>query len=240
MNLSPDLLTPPPRMIRFGHMSLSILSRCSSRSCAQAFQERPRRIRAAAAERRSAARPRISICPNSVLGTSTPSYEDAGPDARAEGQEDDRARLLATDAEAHLGDPGGVGVVDDDDRAPGRLAQPLDDREADPRLVDVAGGLERVPSHGHAGQPDADRRGRPEPARLRQPLRRAGRSRRSTASGVDGFGVATRSRSPRNRPASTSTTAALIPLPPTSMPMASRPLDASARTSVIGCSLAQK
>ena len=45
-----------------------------------------------------------------------------------------------------------------------------------------------------------------------------------TASGVDGFGVATRKRSERKRPASTSTTAALMPLPPTSTPMAIRPL----------------
>ena len=43
------------------------------------------------------------------------------------------------------------------------------------------------------------------------------------ASGVDGTGVGTLSRSEVRRPVSTSTTAALIPLPPTSMPMASRP-----------------
>src|SRR5574338_168233 len=41
-----------------------------------------------------------------------------------------------------------------------------------------------------------------------------------TRSGVDGCGVRTRSRSERKRPDSTSTTAALIPLPPTSTPMA--------------------
>src|SRR6478735_10588071 len=43
------------------------------------------------------------------------------------------------------------------------------------------------------------------------------------ASGVEGIGVGTRRRSDVSRPVSTSTTAALIPLPPTSMPMASRP-----------------
>ena len=39
-----------------------------------------------------------------------------------------------------------------------------------------------------------------------------------TASGVEGLGVGTRIRSERNRPSSTSTTAALMPLPPTSTP----------------------
>ena len=58
------------------------------------------------------------------------------------------------------------------------------------------------------------------------------------ASGVAGIGVATRSRSERRRPDSTSTTAALIPLPPTSMPMAIRPLATSDVSSVIGASLA--
>src|ERR1700675_2295692 len=44
----------------------------------------------------------------------------------------------------------------------------------------------------------------------------------TTTSGVDGWGVATRSRGPASVPRSTSTTAALIPLPPTSTPTASR------------------
>jgi hypothetical protein len=52
-----------------------------------------------------------------------------------------------------------------------------------------------------------------------------------TASGVEGMGVATRIRSLRNRPASTSTTAALIPLPPTSTPMAILPEAISASSS---------
>ena len=54
--------------------------------------------------------------------------------------------------------------------------------------------------------------------------------------GVEGFGVTTRSRSERNRPASTSTTAALIPLPPTSTPMAIRLLAMSDASSVIDIS----
>ena len=57
-----------------------------------------------------------------------------------------------------------------------------------------------------------------------------------TASGVDGDGVATRIRSDRNRPDSTSTTAALMPLPPTSMPIAIRLLAMSGVSSVIDAS----
>ena len=40
---------------------------------------------------------------------------------------------------SHLGDPRGVGVVDDEDPALEDPAQPLDDGEVDPGLVDVAG-----------------------------------------------------------------------------------------------------
>ena len=79
MNLSAFLLTPPPRMIRFGQKSLSIAWRCSSRSFAQAFHDRPRRVRATAADRRSASRPRISMWPSSVFGTSTPSLNMPEP-----------------------------------------------------------------------------------------------------------------------------------------------------------------
>ena len=42
------------------------------------------------------------------------------------------------------------------------------------------------------------------------------------ASGVDGSGVATRRRTPMSFPSATSTADALIPLPPMSMPMATR------------------
>ena len=45
---------------------------------------------------------------------------------------------------------------------------------------------------------------------------------RMMLSGVDGSGVATRSRSVTRRPVETSTAAALIPLPPTSTPIAIR------------------
>ena len=79
MNLSGFLLTPPPRMNRLGLNRRSMATRCSSRSDAQAFHDRPRRIRALAAERRSASRPRISMWPSSVFGTRTPSTNSADP-----------------------------------------------------------------------------------------------------------------------------------------------------------------
>src|SRR5882672_6596128 len=44
----------------------------------------------------------------------------------------------------------------------------------------------------------------------------------TTTSGADGWGVATRRRGPTSVPLSTSTTATLIPLPPTSTPTARR------------------
>src|SRR6188508_1080236 len=53
------------------------------------------------------------------------------------------------------------------------------------------------------------------------------------ASGVEGTGVGTRSRSDVSRPVATSTTAALIPLPPTSIPMAYVPSTFADTSSVI-------
>src|ERR1700741_1262813 len=57
----------------------------------------------------------------------------------------------------------------------------------------------------------------------------------TTASGTDGWGVGTRRRGAASVPAVTSTTAALIPLPPTSPPTASRWLGPSviARSEVV-------
>ena len=79
--------------------------------------------------------------------------------------------------------------------------------------------------------------GVPSPSPLDLTSRRTSRVIEAiTASGVDGFGVGTRRRSERSRPASTSTTAALIPLPPTSMPIAIRPLATSVVSSVIDAS----
>src|SRR5688500_10906149 len=56
-----------------------------------------------------------------------------------------------------------------------------------------------------------------------------------TLSGVDGDGVGTRNRSDRISPESTSTTAALMPLPPTSTPNARRPPSLDAVDPVMAC-----
>ena len=84
---------------------------------AQAFHDSPRRTRAADADRRSAARPRISICPNSVFGTRMPSTNTPEPTPVPRVRKMTTPALAGPDAEAHLGDPRGVGVVDDGDRA---------------------------------------------------------------------------------------------------------------------------
>ena len=229
MYLSALLLTPPPRIMRFGHISCWIRSRCSSRSAAHAFHDSPRSTRAAAAERSLGGTTADLHLTELGVGDEHAVVEHARSDAGPERQEDDHALPVLADAEAHLGDPRGIGVVDDDDRALEHLGQPFDDREVDPGLVDVAGELEHAVD-GHAGQPDADRRRR---RRGRSDLTSRLTSRAieaMTASGVDGTGVGTRSRSEIRRPVSTSTTAALIPLPPTSMPMASRPGRRPSRT----------
>ncbi len=167
MNRSAFLLTPPPRIIRFGHMSSSIRCEVLVEVLAPGL---PRQAATDAGRRR-----------RSALGGSTadlhlaelgvrdedPVDEHARTDAGPEGQEDDHARLLPPDPKPHLGDPRRVGVVDDADRSTGRLAQPLDDREVDPARIDVGGRLERV-VQGHPGQPDPDRRGGSQAARLCQ------------------------------------------------------------------------
>ena len=94
--------------------------------------------------------------------------EDARADPGPKGQEDDDAGLVLTDPEPHLGDPCGIGVVDDEYRALERAGQPIHDGEVDPRLVDVAGELEHA-ADGDPGQADPDRRRLSQPARLGEP-----------------------------------------------------------------------
>ena len=230
-NLSALLLTPPPRMMRFGHISWWILSRCSSRSAAQAFHDNPRLIRAAAADRRSAARPRISIWPSSVFGTSTPSLKVPDPTPVP------RVRKMTTPGWS-LPTPKRISAIPAASASlmmkTGRLRTRVR-RSTTGKSIQVGSMLAavlRTPSMATPGRPIPT--GVASPSPLDFASRRTSRAiEESTASGVAGIGVATRSRSERRRPASTSTTAALIPLPPTSMPMAIRPLDISVESSVI-------
>ena len=80
MNLSAFLLTPPPTMNSVGHMRSSMRWRCSSRSHRPGL---PREARAGPGPpTRTVAppgRPRISIWPNSVFGTSVPSTNTPDP-----------------------------------------------------------------------------------------------------------------------------------------------------------------
>ena len=242
-NLSALLLTPPPRIIRFGHISCWIRSRCSSRSAAQAFHDSPRRTRAAAAERRSAARPRISICPNSVFGTRVPSMKTPEPTPVP------RVRKMTTPGSS-LPTPNRISAIPAASASLmmniGRLSVRVS-RSTTGKSIHA---WSMLPAN--LSTPPMVTPGRPIPTGVVSASPPDLASRRTsraidamTASGVDGTGVATRSRSERRRPASMSTTAALIPLPPTSTPMATRPPAASEGSCVIdasgfGSGLAQK
>ena len=124
--------------------------------------------------------------------------EDAGADPGPKRQEDDRARSALADTEAHLGDPRRVGVVDDVDRALEDPAQPLDNGEVDPSLVDVAGEAECTADRdARQADPDGDSSSRPcdfTSLLTSRPIEAM------TASGVDGIGVGTLSRSEVRRP----------------------------------------
>src|SRR5580658_1676379 len=78
-HLSDSLLIPPPTMIRSGASSASTCWRYSSTCPAHLPQLRSWRSLACSEARDSASRPRISMCPNSVLGTSTPPANSALP-----------------------------------------------------------------------------------------------------------------------------------------------------------------
>ena len=190
MNLSAFLLTPPPRMIRFGQKSLSIAWRCSSRSAAQAFHDRPRRVRATAADRRSASRPRISMWPSSVFGTRTPSLNIPEPRPVPRVRTNTTPALARARPEAHLGEARGVGVVDD--RRPSRRTAAADARarskSTQPGSMFAA--VIVTPSMTTDGMPTPTGSvlcGRDRPSR-----ERAGTVRMmigTTTSGVDGCGV---------------------------------------------------
>ena len=220
MNLSALLLTPPPRIMRLGHISCWIRSRCSSRSAAHAFHDSPRLTRAAAADRRSAARPRISIWPNSVFGTSTPSTNTPDPTPVP------RVRKMTTPG-LSFPTPKRISAIPAASASlmmkTGRLSS-LPIRSTTGKSIQAGsmlrGGLQRAVD-GHAGQADADRGRR---RRGRSDLTRRLTSRRDRGDdGLRGRGHRASARGAAPSAAvrhSTSTTAALIPLPPTSMPMA--------------------
>ena len=73
--------------------------------------------------------------------------EERGADAGADGHHHDHAPAVARGAEARLGDPGRVGVVQHGALPAGRATDHGGGVRADPRLVDVRGGAHRAAHH---------------------------------------------------------------------------------------------
>ena len=88
--------------------------------------------------------------------------EERGAEASADGDDEHGARFLASGAEAHLGQPRGIGVVGDEDRAARVLREVGGDRQAEEALVDVRRGAHRAADDGRR-KTDSDR---PAPAFL--------------------------------------------------------------------------
>ncbi|MDX6341338.1 MAG: hypothetical protein QOH87_1476 [Trebonia sp.] len=78
-HLSDSLLIPPPTMIRSGDISASMCWRYSDTRTVHSFQLQPCSTLPCSETRFSASLLRISMCPNSVFRTSTPSVNSADP-----------------------------------------------------------------------------------------------------------------------------------------------------------------
>jgi hypothetical protein len=85
-----------------------------------------------------------------------PIDEQPGPDAGPERQDEDDAWLPSPGAEAHLGEPRRVRVVEQGDRPADRPLEVLSRRVVDPGLVDVCGG-HRLALENDRGDVDPDR-----------------------------------------------------------------------------------
>ena len=118
---------------------------------------------------------------------------------------------LASGAVAHLGETGGVGVVDDVDGAAGGGGEHGVDVGADPRRDRCS----RRCGRPRCGPPPGTRR---RPCHASRSARRARCTTFAIASGVAGLGVAILYRSAVSVPVSRSTGAAFMPVPPMSMP----------------------
>ena len=151
-----------------------------------------------------------------------PVDEHARPDAGPERQEDHRAGLPAPTPKRISAMPAASASLTISTRRLQRLREPLGDREVDP-------GRDRCSRRSSGGRRWRRPAGRRRPARRRrspaafsQPPDDAGRSTRRPCPAWTGSGVGTRMPLGRaSRRSSTSTTAALMPLPPTSTPIAS-------------------
>src|SRR5688572_26630453 len=79
--------------------------------------------------------------------------EQGAADSRAQAQHQDRAHDVAGRAEVHLGESGGIGVIDGDDLSLEAQGGGLGQRLADPGLRDVGGGVHRA-GHDYTGKGD--------------------------------------------------------------------------------------
>ncbi len=153
---------PPPRMIRSGQRSWSMRSMYSSRRCGPRLHAQLLGL----ADR--GRRPQLGVLAAHLdvaeLGVRhQPAVEEERrADARAERQHQDHPAHAGAGAVAHLGQAGGVGVVQERAGAADGRREELLGRGADPRLVQVGGG------HHHAAH---DRRRQADPDR---PVRREG------------------------------------------------------------------
>jgi hypothetical protein len=144
------------------------------------------------------------------VGHQRPVDEQARADARAERQHEHHAVDALRRAPAHLGKPGGIGVVHHGHVDTACLGEQAVGVDAQPAVVDVRCGVHHAVPH-DPGEADADR--------TRPPCRRTSSAATSAiASGVAGLGVGMRIRSDTSSPVSRSTIAAFMPEPPMSMP----------------------
>ena len=213
MNLSASLLMPPPMITRSGQSSASSSSTYSARRLLQAFQLRPLLTLIDAAARRSASLPRTCRCPSSVFGQQHAVAEQRRADARAEREHEYGAGLPAARAEAHLGQARGVGVVADQEPRPRHRRTTDRPERLDPRVVDVGCGLDDA-AEDHGRKADAG-------LQLARQLRDEPCGGLDHGLGVAGCGVSTRTRGAVSSPVAVSTIAALMPVPPTSIPIIS-------------------
>ena len=196
-------------------------SRYSASSLLQACQLRPLRSLIEAAARCSASLPRICRCPSSVFGTRTPSRKSADPMPVP-------SVSISTVPTSPRPAPKRISA-----RPAASASLPTISERPSASAKSVSAGVPIQDGSMLAAvltTPSMITAGKPMPA-----CSARGSSATSpavaliTAFGVAGWGVGTRTRSVMSSPLVVSTTAALMPVPPTSMPINSMPASALAR-----------
>mgnify|MGYP003694494369 CR=1 FL=1 len=224
MNRSGCLLTPPPSDQRFGENSLSIAWRCSSRSA------RPGLPRQAAprpgGRRRASLRVPAADLHMAQLGVRDEDavVEQARPDAGAERQHEDDAAFSPSPPRtaSRRGPPHRRRSRTSVGRLTRRSIAARASKSIQPASMFAAVFVTpSMTTHGTPTPTGASAGISTDAAAAPRIARRTVRTIAGTTSaGVDGTGVATRSRGASSSPRATSTTPTLIPLPPTSTPIA--------------------